>query len=115
MTTSICAFVNSASWSRLSHVTTAETKSLPGCGIQHGRIFRIDLQIDKASRVVYKQNLVPRFPAVSGLKDSAFIVSAPLVTHCGNVDRVRLCGMDDNCTDLAAVCESHVRPGLSAV
>src|SRR5690349_19181062 len=67
---------------------------LPGCGIEHARIARVHVDIDGASLVVHKQNLLPRRAAVFRPEDAALGIGTERMSHGRYVNEIRVARVD---------------------
>src|SRR5438552_19180108 len=76
---------------------------------------RIEDDIDPPGVLVFRQNFCPRFPAIAGSKNSAFLIGTKGMPKRGDEDNVRIVWMNDERPDLAGIAESDIFPVLSRV
>ncbi len=88
---------------------------LPHRGVENVWVRRVEQQIDRAGLRALEENLLPIAAAVSASKNTALVVSAGRIAECGDIDEVRVLGMDANARDGACRGESHVLPARARV
>src|SRR5690606_35578983 len=79
------------------------------------RVRRVQLEVDRADAVRHEQHVLPRAAAVRRTVDTALAALAERVAQRGDVDAVRVLGMDLDRADLAHVPEAQEAPGLARV
>ncbi len=88
---------------------------LPQRGVNHFRVARLEVEIDRAGVVVRPENFLPALSAVAGAEDSTLRIRSVWMPEGSDVDEIRIVGMDENLPDLLRVREADVRPRFPAV
>ena len=79
------------------------------------RIVRVGFEIGGAGLVVHVKNILPGLAAVGGVEYAAFFVGTKRVAHGGDVDVVRIGGIDDDRGDVLRILEPDVGPRPACV
>ncbi len=90
-------------------------RALPGGGVQHVGVGRINHQIDGAGVFVDEQHLLPGLAAVGSLVHAALLVGRIQVSEHGHPQGVGIIGMQHDATDVMALAEAHVLPRFAVV
>jgi hypothetical protein len=84
-------------------------------GKQRVRRLPVDHQIDRAGAIVDVEHFLPGLPAVARAEDAALLVAREQMPHCGDINGLRVGGMNDDARDVMGVWETHQLPGLTGV
>ena len=79
------------------------------------RITGSEDHFDSSGAVIEIKDLVPSLAAIAGAKNAAFGVWAVSMAEGGNVNDIGICGVNDECADVASVAEADVGPGLARI
>ena len=71
--------------------------------------------IHKTGVLVDKQGVHPGLTPIGGLVQTPFLIGTPQMPHSSHIDNVGIGGMDGNATDVMAILESHIGPGVTAI
>src|SRR5207244_3970871 len=79
------------------------------------RVGRIEFERDRPGVFILVQNFLPSLTAVGRAEDASFFIRSVRMAEHGDEDSVGVMWIDDDGTDLLAVFQPHVPPGLAAV
>ena len=88
---------------------------LPHPGEENPRVGRVHDDVRRAGTLVHEQHPLPGLPAVRRAVDPPLLLRPVAVPQRGDVDDVRIAGVDDDAGDAACVVEPHVLPGLAGI
>jgi hypothetical protein len=88
---------------------------LPERGVEHVWIRRVHHELDRARRVISKEDFLPGLAAVGGLEHAAFGIRRPDVAERGHVRHVRVARIEHDARDLLRLLEPDVLPRLAGV
>jgi len=88
---------------------------LPDRGENDARVRRVQRKVHRAGLLAHVQHTLPAAAAVRRTVDAPFFIRPERMPQRRHVDDIRVARMNPNLTDMMAVAQAHILPGLSAV
>src|SRR5262249_48259466 len=84
---------------------------LPGAGVEHARVARVEHQVDCPGLLAGEQDALPALAAVGAAEHAALLAFAVQVAQSGGVHPVRVLRVDAHARDVVGVAQPDVLPG----
>ena len=107
-------FVNAAARTEFIDIPW-HTVHLPHRSVDDFGIIGIGSKVGCASLVVYEKNLLPSLAPVLGTENAALFVRSVRVADRGDINQIRVLGIDQDLADLTRIAQADVLPSFARI